>query len=37
MSDDERTLNDDVTEYLLRPTLYAFAGAQRLYLLIGFY
>ena len=26
MSDDERSLYDDVTEYLLQPSLYAFAG-----------
>jgi adenine-specific DNA-methyltransferase len=37
MSDEERSLYDDVTEYLLRPTLYAFAGAQRRLLLIGFH
>jgi superfamily II DNA or RNA helicase len=37
MSDDERSLYDDVTEYLLRPSLYAFAGAQRRFLLIGFH
>jgi hypothetical protein len=34
MSDDERLLNEDVTDYLLRPSLYAFAGAQRRLLLI---
>jgi superfamily II DNA or RNA helicase len=37
MSDDERLLYDDVTEYLLQPTLYAFAGRQRRLLLIGFH
>jgi superfamily II DNA or RNA helicase len=37
MSDEERSLYDDVTEYLLRPTLHAFAGAQRRLLLIGFH
>ena len=37
MSDDERSLYDDVTEYLLEPTLYAFAGRQRRLLLIGFH
>jgi superfamily II DNA or RNA helicase len=37
MSDDERSLYDDVTEYLLQPTLYAFAGSQRRLLLIGFH
>jgi superfamily II DNA or RNA helicase len=37
MSDDERSLYDDVTEYLLEPTLYAFAGSQRRLLLIGFH
>ena len=37
MSDEERSLYDDVTEYLMRPTLYAFAGAQRRLLLIGFH
>src|SRR5204863_4636120 len=35
MSDDERSLYDDVTEYLLQPTLHAFAGSQRRLLLIG--
>jgi SNF2-related domain len=29
MSDDERSLYDDVTEYLLQPSLYAFSGRQR--------
>src|SRR5436305_5411132 len=37
MSDAERSLYDDVTEYLLEPTLYAFAGRQRRLLLIGFH
>jgi superfamily II DNA or RNA helicase len=37
MSDDERSLYDDVTEYLLQPTLYAFSGRQRRLLLIGFH
>ena len=37
MSDDERSLYDDVTEYLLEPMLYAFAGRQRRLLLIGFH
>src|SRR5712671_5399408 len=37
MSDDERQLYDDVTEYLLQPSLYAFAGRQRRLLLIGFH
>src|SRR5438876_1338596 len=37
MSDDERSLYDDVTEYLLQPSLYAFAGRQRRLLLIGFH
>src|SRR5215213_8563431 len=37
MSDDERSLYDDVTEYLLQPTLHAFAGSQRRLLLIGFH
>ena len=37
MSDDERSLYEDVTDYLLRPSLYAFAGAQRRLLLIGFH
>src|SRR5271157_933885 len=37
MSDDERSLYDDVTEYLLEPSLYAFAGRQRRLLLIGFH
>lgn len=37
MSDAERLLYDDVTEYLLEPSLYAFAGRQRRLLLIGFH
>jgi superfamily II DNA or RNA helicase len=37
MSDDERSLYDDVTEYLLQPSLYAFAGRSRRLLLIGFH
>lgn len=37
MSEDERSLYDDVTEYLLEPSLYAFAGRQRRLLLIGFH
>jgi ERCC4-related helicase len=37
MSDDERSLYDDVTEYLLQPSLYAFPGSQRRLLLIGFH
>src|SRR5881396_3512699 len=37
MSDDERSLYDDLTEYLLQPSLYAFAGRQRRLLLIGFH
>jgi Helicase conserved C-terminal domain/SNF2-related domain len=37
MSDAERALYDDVTEYLLEPSLYAFAGRQRRLLLIGFH
>src|SRR5216683_899493 len=37
MSDDERSLYDDVTEYLMQPSLYAFAGSQRRLLLIGFH
>jgi superfamily II DNA or RNA helicase len=37
MSSDEKSLYDDVTEYLLEPTLYAFAGRQRRLLLIGFH
>jgi Helicase conserved C-terminal domain/SNF2-related domain len=37
MSSDERSLYDDVTEYLLQPSLYAFTGSQRRLLLIGFH
>jgi hypothetical protein len=37
MSSDERSLYHDVTEYLLLPSLYAFAGSQRRLLLIGFH
>jgi superfamily II DNA or RNA helicase len=37
MSDDERSLYDDVTEYLLQPSIYAFSGSQRRLLLIGFH
>jgi hypothetical protein len=37
MSDAERSLYDDVTEYLLEPSLYAFAGRQRRLLLNGFH
>jgi adenine-specific DNA-methyltransferase len=37
MSAGERSLYDDVTEYLLQPSLYAFAGSQRRLLLIGFH
>src|SRR5207247_10837345 len=37
MSDDERSLYDDVTGYLLQPSLYAFSGRQRRLLLIGFH
>ena len=37
MSDAERSLYDEVTDYLLRPSLYAFAGAQRRLLLINFH
>jgi superfamily II DNA or RNA helicase len=37
MSDAERLLYDDVSEYLLEPSLYAFAGRQRRLLLIGFH
>jgi adenine-specific DNA-methyltransferase len=37
MSDDERSLYDDVTEYLLEPSLFAFSGRQRRLLLIGFH
>lgn len=37
MSDAERSLYDDVTEYLLEPSLFAFPGRQRRLLLIGFH
>src|SRR6059036_2910614 len=37
MSEDERSLYDDVTDYLLQPSLYAFSGRQRRLLLIGFH
>ena len=37
MSDDEQALYDDVTEYLLEPSLFAFSGRQRRLLLIGFH
>ncbi len=37
MSSAERTLYDDVTDYLLQPSLFAFAGRQRRLLLIGFH
>src|SRR5207253_6216707 len=37
MSTDERALYDDVTEYLLEPSLFAFSGRQRRLLLIGFH
>jgi hypothetical protein len=37
MSDVERSLYDDVTEYLLEPSIYAFSGRQRRLLLIGFH
>ena len=37
MSDAERSLYEDVTQYLLEPSLYAFAGRQRRLLLIGFH
>ena len=37
MSDAERALYDDVTEYLLEPSLHAFSGRQRRLLLIGFH
>jgi superfamily II DNA/RNA helicase len=37
MSSDERALYDDVTEYLLEPSLFAFSGRQRRLLLIGFH
>jgi superfamily II DNA or RNA helicase len=37
MSAGERALYDDVTEYLLEPSLFAFSGRQRRLLLIGFH
>src|SRR6516225_12125719 len=37
MSEAERSLYDDVTEYLLQPSLYGFSGRQRRLLLIGFH
>jgi hypothetical protein len=37
MSDAERALYDDVSDWLLRPTLHAFAGRQRRLLLLGFH
>ncbi|MCY3819702.1 MAG: SNF2-related protein [Gammaproteobacteria bacterium] len=37
MSPDERALYDDVTDYLLSPTLHAFKGAARQLLLLGFH
>jgi hypothetical protein len=37
MSEAERLLYDDVSEYLLEPSLCAFAGRQRRLLLIGFH
>jgi superfamily II DNA or RNA helicase len=37
MSDAERSLYDDVTEYLLEPSIYAFSGRHRRLLLIGFH
>src|ERR1700752_312078 len=37
MSDAERSLYNDVTEYLLEPSIYAFAGRHRRLLLIGFH
>jgi superfamily II DNA or RNA helicase len=37
MSTGERALYDDVTEYLLEPSLFAFSGRQRRLLLIGFH
>jgi hypothetical protein len=37
MSDDERALYEDVTEWLLRPVLHAFKGSARRLLLIGFH
>jgi superfamily II DNA or RNA helicase len=37
MSAAERSLYEDVTDYLLEPSLYAFAGGQRRLMLIGFH
>ena len=37
MSSAERTLYDDVTDYLLRPQLHAFHGRSRQLLLLGFH
>ena len=37
MSVEERSLYDDVTAYLLEPTLYAFSGSSRQLLLLGFH
>ena len=37
MSDDERSLYDDVTAWLMREDLFAFRGSQRHLLLIGFH
>ncbi|HEV8166100.1 MAG TPA: helicase-related protein, partial [Actinomycetota bacterium] len=37
MSAEERQLYDDVTGYLLQPSLYAFQGRQRTLLLLGFH
>ncbi|HEX7838808.1 MAG TPA: SNF2-related protein, partial [Kofleriaceae bacterium] len=37
MSPEERALYDDVTTYLLEPSLYAFRGNQRKLLLLGFH
>jgi hypothetical protein len=37
MSEEERALYDDVTTYLLEPSLYAFRGNQRKLLLLGFH
>ena len=37
MSSAERTLYDDVTDYLLRPRLHAFQGRSRQLLLLGFH
>ena len=37
MSLEERALYDDVTSYLLKPSLYAFSGSQRKLLLMGFH